>query len=121
MNKPEMHGGVQTVGQNESADKYPEAAITERTRVEVDDGNYSTAQYANFCRLSGTPEELLMDFGLKSLPTGKTTQKATVTRRVVTGWHTAKRVMHALHQTVERYEAVFGVLETDEQKRVRRV
>ena len=120
MDKPETHGGVPTAGPNELADKSPAAAMTQGAPVEVDDGK-STAQYANFCRLSGTPEELLMDFGLNSHPTGTTTQKAMVTQRVVTGWHTAKRLVHVLQQTVERHEAVFGVLETDAQKRVRRV
>ena len=120
MDKPETHGGVPTAGPNESADKSPAAAIAQGAPVEVDDGK-SSAQYANFCRLSGTPEELLMDFGLNLHPTGTTTQKTMVTQRVVTGWHTAKRLVHVLQQTVERHEAVFGVLETDAQKRIRRV
>ncbi len=108
MDKPEIHGGI------------PPAAVTQGAPVEVDDSK-STAHYTNFCRLSGTPEELIMDSGINSHPTEATTQKAMVTQRVVTGWHTAKRLVHVLQQTVERHEAVFGVLETDAQKRVRRV
>ena len=116
----ETRGGVITADSNTSAAQTPNAAITQDVPVEFEDDN-STAQYANFCRLSGTTEELLMDFGLDSLPTETTTHKAIITRRVATGWHTAKRLMHALLQTVDRYEAVFGVLEIDAQKRVRRV
>ena len=116
----ETHGGVTTFDSNGSAATSPDAAITRGIPVEFEDDN-STAQYANFCRLSGTPEELLMDFGLDSLPTETTTHKAIITRRVATGWHTAKRLMHALLQAVDRYEAVFGVVEIDEQKRVQRV
>ncbi len=28
------------------------------------------ASYANFCRVTGTPEELIIDFGLNSSPSG---------------------------------------------------
>jgi hypothetical protein len=33
-------------------------------------------------------------------------------------YFTAKRVLHALQLTLERHEGVFGVLETDVQRRV---
>ena len=118
MENPTTYGGP-TVRPNEPAHKSPAPPITQAAQVEVDDSK-STAQYANFCRFSGTPEELLMDFGLNSHPTGTTTQKVMVTQRIVTGWYTAKRLVHVLQQTVERHEAAFGVLETDAQKRVRR-
>ena len=78
------------------------------------------AHYANCCRFSGTPEELLIDFGFNPQPTSTTTHPIVVTQRVVTGWHTAKRLLHVLQTTVKRHEAAFGVLETDVQKRVRR-
>ena len=110
--------GAPTVSPNEPAHKSPARPTTQAAQVEVDDSK-STAQYANFCRLSGTPEELLMDFGFNLHPTETTTQEVMVTQRVVAGWHTAKRLEHVLQQTVERHEAMFGVLETDVQKRVR--
>ena len=88
-------------------------------QVEVDDSK-TTSNYANFCRLSGTPEELLIDFGLNSQPTSLTTQPIAVSQRVVTGWHTAKRLLYALQLTVDRHEAAFGVLETDVQRRIGR-
>ena len=34
-------------------------------------------------------------------------------------YYTAKRLLHALSLSVQRHEAVFGVLETDIQKRVK--
>lgn len=76
--------------------------------------------YSNFCRLSASPEELLIDFGLNPQPVGVPLQPVAVTQRIVTGWHTAKRLVQVLQMTVERHEAAFGVLETDVQKRVRR-
>ena len=87
-----------------------------RQRIAVDDSK-TTADYANFCRLSGTPEELLIDFGLNPQPTS-TTQPIAISQRIITGWHTAKRLLHVLQLTVDRHEAAFGVLETDVQKRV---
>ena len=38
-------------------------------QIEVDDSQVA-ACYANFCRIMGTPEELLIDFGLSLTPTG---------------------------------------------------
>jgi hypothetical protein len=84
------------------------------------DESKTVACYANFCRVTGTPEELIIDFGVNPQPMAAATQPVAVTQRVVTGWHTAKRLLHVLQQTVQRHEAVFGALETDVQKRVRR-
>ncbi len=86
-------------------------------RVEVDDST-ATCSYANFCRVTGTPEELIIDFGLNSQPFGVPTEPVKITQRVVTNYYTAKRMLHALHLSVQRHEQAFGVLETDVQKRV---
>ncbi len=84
------------------------------------DDSRAVSGYANFCRFTGTPEELLIDFGLNAQPSGTATQSVQVTQRIVLNYFTAKRLLHALHLTVQRHEAVFGTLETDVQKRVRR-
>jgi hypothetical protein len=39
-------------------------------------------------------------------------------QRIIINFYTAKRLLQALAMTVQRHEAVFGVLETDVQKRV---
>jgi hypothetical protein len=90
----------------------------QRAQVEIDDSK-TTALYANFCRVTGTPEELIIDFGLNPQPFGVPTQPIAVTQRIVTNFFTAKRMLHALQLTIQRHEATFGVLETDVQKRVR--
>ncbi len=77
------------------------------------------ALYANFCRVTGTPEELIIDFGLNPQPFGMPTHPIPVTQRIITNFYTAKRMLHALGLTIQRHEATFGVLETDVQKRVR--
>lgn len=86
-------------------------------RVQVEDAG-ATCSYANFCRVTGTPEELIIDFGLNSQPFGTPTEPVQVTQRIVTNYFTAKRMLHALHLSVQRHEQAFGVLETDVQKRV---
>lgn len=74
--------------------------------------------YANFCRVTGTPEELILDFGLNAQPFGVPTEPVEVKQRIVTNYFTAKRMLQALLMSVQRHEAAFGVLETDVQKRV---
>jgi hypothetical protein len=88
-------------------------------QVQVDDSQ-ALACYANFCRVTGTPEELLIDFGLNPQPFGVPTQPIVVSQRIVTNLYTAKRLLHVLQLTVQRHEAAFGALETDVQKRARR-
>jgi len=89
----------------------------QQQQVKVDD-SHITASYANFCRVTGTPEELIVDFGLNPQPFGIPQEPVIVTQRIVTNYFTAKRMLHALQLTVQRHEATFGVLETDVQKRV---
>jgi len=86
-------------------------------RVEVTDKN-AISLYANFCRVTGTPEELILDFGLNAQPFGVPTEPVEVKQRIVVNYFTAKRMLQALHMSVQRHEQAFGVLETDVQKRV---
>ena len=89
----------------------------QQMRVQVEDKNALTS-YANFCRVTGTPEELIIDFGLNAQPFGVPSEAVQITHRIVTNYFTAKRLLHALHLSVQRHEQAFGVLETDVQKRV---
>ncbi len=86
-------------------------------RIDVDDTK-AISSYANFCRVTGTPEELIIDFGLNPQPFGTLTHPVVISQRIVTNYFTAKRMLHALQLTVQRHEQAFGVLETDVQKRV---
>ena len=89
----------------------------QQVRVQVEDKGALTS-YANFCRVTGTPEELIIDFGLNSQPFGVPHEAVVITQRIVTNYYTAKRMLHALHLSVQRHEQAFGVLETDVNKRV---
>jgi hypothetical protein len=88
-----------------------------RTAVKVDDTQAMTT-YANFCRVTGTPEELIIDVGLNAQPVGPQTESVTINQRLVLNYYTAKRLLAALQMSIQRHEAHFGVLETDVQKRV---
>jgi hypothetical protein len=84
--------------------------------IRVDDSG-ARAFYSNFCRVTGTPEELILDFALNAQPFGATDESLKITQRLVMNHYTAKRLLQALHVSMQRHEAAFGVLETDIQKR----
>ena len=88
-----------------------------QAQIQINDSK-AVPLYANFCRVTGTPEELIIDFGLNPQPFGVPTEPIPVTQRIVTNFYTAKRMLHALMLTVQRHEQTFGVLETDVQRRV---
>lgn len=88
-------------------------------QVDVDDAT-AMSGYVNSCRLSGLPEELVLDFGFNPQLTSNSAQAISASQRIVTGWQTAKRLEQVLKQVVDRHEAAFGVLETDVRKRIRR-
>ena len=119
MDNPNANAGVLS-GSPSQAAAEPQAPQQEvRAQLEVDDSNM-VACYANFCRMTGTPEELIIDFGLNAQPVGAPAQPIAAKQRIVTSLYTAKRMLQALRQAVARHEAMFGALETDVQKRVRR-
>ena len=89
----------------------------QRQPLQLDDSS-AIACYANICRVTGTPEELIIDFGLNPQPWGVPTEAVHIKQRIITNFYTAKRLLHALQLTVQRHEATFGVLETDVQKRI---
>jgi hypothetical protein len=100
------------------APEAPAAPAQAAGQFSVDSTALSTA-YANFCRVTGTPEELVLDFGLNTQMTPQPTEPVKLTHRLVVNYFTAKRLLGALHMAVQQHEGVYGVLETDIQKRVR--
>jgi len=113
--------------ETKTEDQAPETAATTAAdapqqaaapKVNVDDSSVN-ASYANFCRVSSTPEELILDLGLNPHPysTGETTIE--VSQRVILNHYTAKRLLSALSMALQRHEQAFGVLETDIRKRVK--
>lgn len=99
----------------------PEQAAPEAAQQQVQimtDTSKATESYTNFCRVIGTPEELVVDFGLNTQPNRIPTEPIVISQRVIMNFYTAKRLLIALQQTVMHHEAVFGVLETDFRRRI---
>jgi hypothetical protein len=84
----------------------------------VDDSKV-VAGYANFCRVSSTPEELILDLGLNPNPYAQGEVTVCVGQRIIVNHYTAKRLLSALSMALQRHEQAFGVLETDVRRRVR--
>ena len=95
----------------------PAAPAPRQVQVQVDDSEVLCC-YSNFCRVTGSPEELIIDFGLNPQPTAIPENPIKVSQRIVVNFYTAKRLLAALSMSVQRHEQVFGVLETDVSKRV---
>lgn len=88
-----------------------------QVKITLDDKNVD-ASYSNFCRVTGTPEEVLVDFALNPNPFARVDQNITIDRRLVLNHYTAKRLLAALQQTIMRHEQNFGVIELNVQRRI---
>jgi hypothetical protein len=75
------------------------------------------AAYANFARVTATPEEVIIDFALNPHPFRPGRQEVKVNQRLVINFFTAKRLWSALHTTLQRHEATFGTIELDVRRR----
>ncbi|MCX7402784.1 MAG: DUF3467 domain-containing protein [Planctomycetia bacterium] len=95
----------------------PAPAPEQPMQVPVDE-SHILATYANFCRVTGTPEELIVDFGLNKQVAGISPETIQLTQRIIVNFFTAKRLAYALQMAVQRHEQAFGNLETDVQRRV---
>ena len=111
---PEEEAAAETTAQK------PQAPAAPQQTLQVDDSNV-IATYANFCRVTGSPEELIIDFGLNPQPMmGIPKNPIPVAQRVIVNFFTAKRLLAALNMSIQRHEQVFGVLETDVNKRLKK-
>jgi hypothetical protein len=118
MAKSEKSDSVTSTEEAQTAPAAQQQQRMQPQQVEVDDTHLISA-YANFCRVTGSPEELIVDFALNPQPIGMPTKPIKIDQRIVMNYFTAKRLLAALSMSVQRHESVFGVLETDIQKRVR--
>src|SRR5947208_6423335 len=75
------------------------------------------AAYSNFARVTATPEEVIVDFGLNPNPFLAGKQEIHVTQRLIMNFYTAKRLCSALMMTLQRHEATFGSIELDVRRR----
>jgi Protein of unknown function (DUF3467) len=75
--------------------------------------------YSNFCRVTATPEEVILDFGLNAQPFAMGAQPVKISQRTVVNFYTAKRLLVALETTIRRHEDTFGPIELDVRRRTR--
>ena len=106
--------------QTEVAPPQQQAQQAPPMQIAVDTQGMTT-QYTNWYRVTGTPEELILDFGLNPEHGQLPTQPIKLTDRLVMSFYTAKRLLSHLQFAVGRHESFFGVLEIDFQKRIRGV
>jgi hypothetical protein len=91
--------------------------VQQSTEVVVDDtGTQPT--YANFCRVTATPEEMILDFGLNTQPFAIGRQDVKASQRIVMNAYTTKRLLTAIGMTIQRHEQTFGSIELDVRRRV---
>ena len=89
----------------------------EPARVRIDSSDVR-AVYANFSRVTGTAEEVIIDMGLNTQATGVPAEPIRIDSRLVMNFYTAKRLLGGLNVTVQRHEKAFGPIEIDVRKRV---
>ncbi len=93
----------------------PQGAPT--NEVVVDDSG-ALPTYANFCRVTATPEEVILDFGLNAQAFTPGSQFVKANHRIVMNVFTTKRLLAAIATTIQRHEQTFGPIETDVSRRV---
>ena len=73
----------------------------------VADAEQACPTYANFVRVTGTPEELLLDFALNPQPVGPPPELR-VSHRVIMTFSTAKKLRERIAQVIRQHEARLG-------------
>jgi len=74
----------------------------------------TSVHYANMCRGSMTPEEVMLDFGLNPNAHGRVSEEPVqITARVIMTPPSAKRLLHLLHMMLSRHEESFGPIPVD--------
>jgi Protein of unknown function (DUF3467) len=90
--------------------------VAQTNEVVVDDAG-ANATYSNFCRVTATPEEVILDFGLNTQPFATDGQTVKANHRIVMNFYTTKRLLSAIGMTIQRHEQTFGSIELDVRRR----
>jgi len=94
----------------------------QQVRLRIDERNMKTS-YANAFRSNGTPEEVMLDFGVNTVnppaPGGDSSPEIIfqINERLVLNYYSAKRLAITLSQLITRHEEQFGQLELDVARR----
>src|SRR6516164_5747483 len=104
------------MSEKETEHPTPSPQAQQTTEVVVDDSS-TLPSYSNFCRVTATPEEVILDFGLNPQPFATGRQDVKANQRLVMNFYTAKRLLTALGMTIQRHEQTFGSIELDVRRR----
>ncbi len=107
----------QSGGRHPHVQPQQDSQVQKATEVVVDDTG-TRPTYANFCRITATPEEMILDFGLNTQPFATGRQDVKASQRIVMNAYTTKRLLLAIGMTIQRHEQTFGALELDVNRRV---
>src|SRR5689334_21646221 len=66
--------------------------VPQTNEIVVDDSG-TLLTYANFCRVTATPEEVILDFGLNTQPFATGRQDVKARQRIVMNAYTTKRLL----------------------------
>jgi hypothetical protein len=102
---------------SEQTPKPEESAPAQQQSEIVLNDKAAHSAYSNFARVTATPEEVIIDFGLNPNPFMQGKQEVVVTQRLIMNFYTAKRLLSALGMTLQRHEATFGSVELDVRRR----
>lgn len=70
--------------------------------------------YANFCSISGAPEEVILEFGITHV--GGKKDEANINNRIVMNYPNAKRLIAAMTEIIRRREAMASNAEVNARK-----
>jgi len=91
----------------------------QQVQVPINDADMASL-YVNFFRVTGNPDEVLLDLGMYSqviTPSGP--EPVDLTHRLVMNFVTAKKLAEVLRVVVARHEQAFGAVEIDPNRRLR--
>jgi hypothetical protein len=95
----------------------PHQPVQQQTTEVIVDDTGALPSYSNFCRVTATPEEVILDFGLNPQPFATGRQEVKANQRIVMNFYTSKRLLTALGMTIQRHEQTFGAIELDVRRR----
>ena len=97
----------------------PAAGQPQQIQVSINDADMASV-YVNFFRVTGNPDEVLLDLGMYSqVMAAAGPEPIDLTHRLVMNFVTAKKLAEVLRVVVARHEQAFGVIEVDPNRRLR--
>jgi hypothetical protein len=91
----------------------------QQIQVAINDADMASV-YVNFFRVTGNPDEVLLDLGMYSQVMGPGgPEPIELSHRLVMNFVTAKKLAEVLRVVVARHEQAFGAVEVDPNRRLR--